>query len=91
MPAETVAVDLPIGTTGVVAVRAKARVAMVPGDMGAMSADLGTMSADLVTADTGPPAPPGADAAGCATIPIGPGALTKLAMMLMTPLPPGAP
>lgn len=86
-----VAVDLPLGTIGVVAVCAKARVAIVPGDMGAMSADLGTMSADLATAGTGPPAPPGTDAAGGATLTIGPGALTKLSMTFISPPPPGAP
>lgn len=90
-PSTTVALDLPLGTSGSVAVRAEARVAMPPVDMQAMSADLGTMSADLGTAGMGTPDAPAADASGCGMATIVPGTLTKLSMMLMMPARPCTP
>lgn len=77
-PQTSLAVDLPAGTTGKVTLRAESRPAMVmgPSDLG----DPGDMA--------GPPAQPGAAAAGCAVVNITAGTLTKVQVSLMAPPPP---
>lgn len=72
-PQATVALDLPVVTTGKVTIRAESRPAM---DMGPN--DLGGP----------PPAQPAAEAGGCATATITPGTLIKAAVSLTVPPPP---
>jgi hypothetical protein len=77
-PQTALAVDLPAGTVGKVVVRAESRPALMmgPSDLGDPG-DLGV-----------PPAQPGAAAAGCATVNVTAGTLTKVQVSLMAPPPP---
>lgn len=77
-PQTALAVDLPAGTIGKVVVRAESRAAMMMGP-----SDLGG-APDLA----GPPTQPEAIAAGCATVNVAAGTLTKVQVSLMSPLPP---
>ncbi len=74
MPTTSVAVELPLGTSGTVQVRAEARSVMTPGTM----ADMGA----------GPVMEPAAEASGCTTAAIVPGLLTKVTLRLMMPAAP---
>lgn len=74
MPTTSVAVELPLGTSGTVQVRAEARSVMTPAAM----PDMGL----------GPSMEPAAEASGCTSAAITPGLLTKVALRLMMPATP---
>ena len=74
MPTTSVAVELPLGTSGTVKVRAEARSVRMPAAMSDMGA--------------GPITEPAAEASGCTSAAIVPGLLTKIALRLMMPAAP---